>query len=286
MHQYGVRDIERILKLSPEAIRSLVRAGFVSPSRGPKRSLQFSFRDLIVLRAASALRLAKVPARRITRSLRNLHRSLPAEAPLSGLRISAVGDDVVVSEVAGSWQADTGQYLLDFEVKVDAGALRVVEHTAHQRREAPREKAPQQTVVTSTEYFAGGVEAEERGARGEAQLAYERALTLEPGYVDARINLGRLLHETGRHIAAERVYREGLRHAGPNATLFFNLGNLLEDLDRIGPAIEAYQQAVAVDPGLADGHFNLARLFEMTGKPQHAIRHLGEYKRLKAGFRH
>ena len=117
MHQYGVRDIERILKLSPEAIRSLVRAGFVSPSRGPKRSLQFSFRDLIVLRAASALRLANVPARRITRSLRKLHRSLPAEAPLSGLRISAVGDDVVVSEAAGRWHADTGQYLLDFEVQ-------------------------------------------------------------------------------------------------------------------------------------------------------------------------
>ena len=88
------------------------------------------------------------------------------------------------------------------------------------------------------------------------------------------------------YIAAERVYREGLRHAGPNATLFYNLGILLEDLDRIAPAIEAYQHAVAVDPGLADGHYNLARLFEMTGKPQHAIRHLGEYKSLKAGFRH
>src|SRR5687768_15813731 len=125
MHPYGVRDIERILKLSPETIRSLVRAGFVSPARGPKRALQFSFRDLIVLRAASALRLAKVPARRITRSLRKLHRSLPAEAPLSGLRISAVGEDVVVSEGTGRWHADSGQYVLDFEVRLDDGAVHV-----------------------------------------------------------------------------------------------------------------------------------------------------------------
>jgi tetratricopeptide (TPR) repeat protein len=275
MHPYGVRDIERILKLSPEAIRSLVRAGFVSPARGPKRALQFSFRDLIVLRAASALRLANVPPRRITRSLRKLHRSLPAEAPLSGLRISAVGDDVVVSEGAGRWQADSGQYVLDFEVKLDDGAVQVVEHAKRQRPQAVQEH-----VATAAEHFAHGIESEERGARGEAQLAYERALALEPDNVDVCINLGRLLHETGRHLGAERVYREGLRHSGPNATLYFNLGILLEDIGRIEPAIEAYQQAVAVDPTCADGHYNLARLFEMTGKPQHAIRHLGQYRRL------
>jgi tetratricopeptide (TPR) repeat protein len=281
MHQYGVRDIERILKLSPEAIRGLVRAGFVSPSRGPRRSLQFSFRDLIVLRAASALRLAKVPPRRITRSLRKLHRSLPAEAPLSGLRISAIGDDVVVSEAAGCWRADTGQYLLDFEVQVAVqGALRVVERQDARKPAAHSPGRRTATSVTAPEHFAHAAEAEERGARGEAQLAYERALALEPGFVDAAINLGRLLHETGRYVAAERVYREALKASGPHATLFFNLGILLEDVNRIAPAIEAYQSAVATDPDLADGHYNLARLFEMTGKPQHAIRHLGQYRRL------
>jgi tetratricopeptide (TPR) repeat protein len=273
MHQYGVRDLERILKLSPETIRGLVRAGFVSPTRGPRRSLRFSFRDLIVLRAARALSLANVPSRRIARSLRKLHRSLPAEAPLSGLRISAVGDDVVVSEGAGRWRADTGQYLLDLEVQVNRGTLRVVE------REPPARK-PQRKTESFADCFERGLDAEARGARGDAQLAYERALTLEPSCVDAVINLGRLLHETGRYVAAERVYREGLRHCGPDATLFFNLGTLLEDANRIGPAIEAYQHAVATDPQLADGHYNLARLFEMMGKPQHAIRHLGQYRRL------
>jgi tetratricopeptide (TPR) repeat protein len=273
MHHYGVRDIERILKLSPETIRSLVRAGFVDPARGPRRALQFSFRDLIVLRAASALRLAKVPARRITRSLRKLHRSLPAEAPLSGLRISAVGDDVVVSEGTGRWHADSGQYVLDFEVKLDDGTVQVVEHKKERTPAAP-------IAMTAAEHFSHGIEAEERGARGEAQLAYERALALEPGNVDVCINLGRLLHETGRHLGAERVYREGLRHSGPNATLYFNLGILLEDVGRIEPAIEAYQRAVSVDPRLADGHFNLARLFEMKGRQQDAIRHLGQYRRL------
>jgi tetratricopeptide (TPR) repeat protein len=283
MHQYGVRDVERILKLSPETIRSLVRAGFVSPSRGPRRTLQFSFRDLIVLRAARALSLAKVPSRRILRSLRKLHRSLPAEAPLSGLRISAVGDDVVVSEGAGRWRADTGQYLLDLEVQVAAqGALRVVEHAAKSLQVTATSLQREQKAepATAAEYFAQGADAEERGARGEAQLAYERAIALDPSHLEASINLGRLLHETGRYVASERAYREALKACGPNATLFFNLGNLLEDVNRIEPAIEAYQHAVAADPELADGHYNLARLFELTGRPQHAIRHLGQYRRL------
>ena len=36
------------------------------------------------------------------------------------------------------------------------------------------------------------------------------------------------------------------------------------------------------DPDLADCHFNLARLYDSLGKPQHAIRHLGQYRRLMA----
>jgi tetratricopeptide (TPR) repeat protein len=54
----------------------------------------------------------------------------------------------------------------------------------------------------------------------------------------------------------------------------------LEDASRDEEAIEAYQQALAEDPDFADAHFNLARLYEATGKPQHAIRHLGVYRRL------
>ena len=54
----------------------------------------------------------------------------------------------------------------------------------------------------------------------------------------------------------------------------------LEDLGRTGAALEAYQAAIGEDPNLADCHYNLARLYETLGKPQHAIRHLGQYRRL------
>jgi tetratricopeptide (TPR) repeat protein len=60
----------------------------------------------------------------------------------------------------------------------------------------------------------------------------------------------------------------------------FNHGVLLEDLGKTGAALEAYHAAIEEDPDLADCHFNLARLYEAMGKPQHAIRHLGQYRRL------
>ena len=55
---------------------------------------------------------------------------------------------------------------------------------------------------------------------------------------------------------------------------------LLEDLGDAGAALQAYQSALEEDPDLADCHYNLARLYESMGKPQHAIRHLGQYRRL------
>src|SRR5262245_37624479 len=98
MHEYSLRDVEKLVHLPRSAIRSLVEAGFVSPARGPRNRWLFSFQDLIVLRTAQALAAAKIPQRRITRSVKELRRHLPDAMPLSGLSISAAGDGLVVNE--------------------------------------------------------------------------------------------------------------------------------------------------------------------------------------------
>ena len=117
MHEYGVRDVEKLLRLPRSTIRSLVEAGFVSPARGPRNAWLFSFQDLIVLRTARALAAANVPPKRITKSIRELRRHLPESMPLSGLSICAVADRVVVKEGGSRWQAESGQYLLAFETR-------------------------------------------------------------------------------------------------------------------------------------------------------------------------
>lgn len=266
MHHYGVRDVERLLRLSRSTIRALIEAGFVAPARGPRNAWRFSFQDLIVLRTAQALTAAHVPRSRITRSVKALRRHLPETMPLSGLSICAVGGRVVVKEGARRWQVDSGQYLLDFEGDPEAGTLSVIERV----QERPSE-----------DWFDRGCALEGSDA-GAAAAAYEKAIAENPARVDARINFGRLLHEAGRHAEAERAYRSAIAACGPHPVLLYNLGVLLDDLARKPEAMEAYQAALRADPRLADCHYNLALLCGELGKPQEALRHMAQYRKLTA----
>ncbi len=270
MHPYGVRDVEKLLGLPRSAIRALIGAGFVSPARGPRGAWRFSFQDLILLRTAQALAAAKVPQRRITQSLKVLRGQLPDTMPLTGLRIGAVADRVVVRERGGRWQAESGQYLLEFEGDPADGTLSVIERTPRQEPDEPR-SAPQ--------WFARGAALEARDPKG-AQEAYEHALVEDPRFLDAYVNLGRLLHETKHHAKAEGVYREAIRRCGNDAVLLFNLAVLLDDQERLPDAVDAYEAALASDPDLADGHYNLALLYERQAKPRQALRHMARYRTL------
>jgi tetratricopeptide (TPR) repeat protein len=269
MHSYGVRDVEKLLRLPRSTIRTLIAAGFVSPTRGPRNAWRFSFQDLIVLRTAQALADAHVPYRRITRSVKELRRHLPESMPLSGLSIGAVADHVVVREGASRWQAESGQYLLAFEGDPDDGSLSVIE------------RAQPALAPSVEEAFREGVALERKDA-GAAMRSYAEVLAAEPAHLDAAINLGRLLHEAGRRTEAERVYRDAMKAGGKDAVLLYNLGVLLEDMGRKMEAVEAYKTALRGDAGLADCHYNLALLHRELGRPKDAIRHMSQYRRLMA----
>ena len=275
MHPYGVRDVERLLGLTRGTIRSLVDAGFVTPGRGPRNAWRFSFQDLIVLRTAQALVAAKVPARRITKSLRDLRRQLPESMPLSGLSIGAVGDRVVVREGGGRWQAESGQYLLDFTPGTDS-LFRATTPTGPEFSERNKESVP------GVGWFEKGLALEGSDVKGALQ-AYAKAIAADPKHLDAHINLALLLHEAERLAEAERAYRAAIDACGNDALLLFNFAVLLEDMDRVPEAVQAYEAALRADPRLADGHYNLALLYEKLGKPREALRNMSQYRRLTAG---
>jgi tetratricopeptide (TPR) repeat protein len=268
MTSYTVRDVESLLGISRSVIEGLVSAGFVSPTRGKRREYRFSFQDVIILRTAQALSSAKIPARKIVRSLQRLREALPGELPLTGLRIAAVGNEIVVKEGASQWQADSGQLLLDFEVAPAAGSVTFLNRTAAG------------SEASAEHWFAVGC-AEEAKHPAQAEAAYRNAIRVDPGYVDAYVNLGCLLNESGGNEDAVAVYREGLRHAPQAAILQFNLAIALEDLHRVDEALRCYEAALELDQAFADAHYNAARLHQALGHRKEAIRHYSEYRRLQ-----
>jgi tetratricopeptide (TPR) repeat protein len=262
-----------MLRLPRSTIRALIDAGFVAPARGPRNTYLFSFQDLIVLRTAQALAAAKIPAKRINRSLKELRKQLPETMPLSGLSIGAIGESIVVRDGAAQRQVESGQYLLSFEGDPRQGALSVIERKVKSETVA----AP----VDAQEWFERGLALEAQNADA-ALNAYRQAVKVDACRLDARINLGRLLHERGAHADAEKVYRDAIAECGADALLLYNLGVLLEDVRRDAEAIAAYASALRGDPDNADCHYNLALLCERLGKPKEAIRHMSQYRRLTA----
>jgi len=229
--------------------------------------LLFSFRDLIVLRTAQALASANIPPRRITRSLKELRRHLPEAMPLSGLSIEALADRVVVKDGSRRWQADSGQYVLDFEGDPARGSLSVIE------------SGETAAASSAEEWFERGCDLE-RGSVEAAREAYERALRADPAHAGAHVNLGRLLHEAGRLAEGERVYRRAIAVCGEDPLLLYNLGVLLDDMGRKNSAMDAYEKALRADPRLADCHYNLALLCKSLGRPKQALKHMAQYRRL------
>jgi tetratricopeptide (TPR) repeat protein len=207
------------------------------------------------------------------RALRRLVEQLPRGRSLSEVRITAEGDRVVVRDEQSAWQPDSGQLLLDFTVsELASRAGPVARRLARDARRADE-------GLSADRWFALGMDLE-AAAPDDARDAYRRALELDPSHLEARLNLGRLLQESGRVAEAEAHYRAVLATDAAPATASYNLGTALEDLGRTADAITAYRDAIAADAAFADAHFNLARLYERTGRRAAAIRHFRAYRDL------
>jgi tetratricopeptide (TPR) repeat protein len=267
MAEYSLREVVQLAGLSRHIVRRLVQEGVVAPERARNREYRFSFQDLIVLRTARSLYAANIAPRRILRSLRRLRTLLPETVPMCGLRVSALGADVVVHESDRKWEANSGQLLLDFDVRTDTGTPRLIERPSARPSDAET-------------HFETACALEDDDPQ-QACAHYRHAIEADPAHLSAYMNLGCLLHDLKRMDEAERVYEQALARCEDKSVLWFNLGVLREDQGRIAEAVEAYRNALRDDPDFADAHYNVARLYAALGRSQDAVRAFNDYRRLQ-----
>jgi tetratricopeptide (TPR) repeat protein len=266
-----MRELESVLRVSRRVVSSLIAAGFVTPSRGPRNEYRFTFQDVVLLRTALQLRSERIPPRKIILALSRLRKALPEALPLTGIRVSAVGNDIAVKSGPSQWDAITGQLLLDFEVAEIKGDVVFLDA-------APRKE---DTARQAQEWFDLGERLRTVDANG-AEQAYKKAIQLSPTpFYEAYVDLGALLCELEcRCQEALHVFDEGLSHFPTDAVLHFNRAIALEELGRFDDAERSYKRCLELDPTYADAHHNLAILMETRGDRQGLVRHLNAYRRL------
>ena len=263
MQEYSQADLRRLFGLPATLIRSLGQAGYVTRSASEGKT-EYSFQDLLILRMAGALKAAKISSPKILAALAKIRAVLPPGQMLTTMALAASGKDIAVRNGASEWVAASGQYALPLVASVKAGQV----------TRLPTPVAGSKTHLAQNHYTRG--HSLEETDVVAARTAYLDALNTQEDHLEARINLGRLLHLDGQLKEAEKVYRQAKTSS---ALLSFNLAILLEDLDREEEAIAVYRDALAQDPLMHDAHFNLSRLHENANQPRDALRHLLAYRR-------
>jgi tetratricopeptide (TPR) repeat protein len=134
---------------------------------------------------------------------------------------------------------------------------------------------------------------------GQAQRALgelERALELNPHYVEALIHRGLVLNELGRTDEAEEAFNRAAENidgpmAGLPAPVAAQLANRHADLAEIyagagaiGRAIEQYERALELGPEFHDLRYRMARLLIEAGRALEAREALEEVLRARPSF--
>jgi tetratricopeptide (TPR) repeat protein len=259
--RFSRREFQRILDVTEKQLSYWEKLKLVAPrKKGADKT--YDFRDLITLRTAKQLIENGVSAQRLQRSIVALQKQLAeVKSPLTELRIRSNGRDVIVERAGMHLEPISGQIMLNFETRELNEKVRVM---------------PQRTA---NEWVALGVEREliesEAGLRAAIE-AYESALNLDPGHVDALNNLGMLSYEQGNLEDAAELFQSAVKLHPRHMLSHFNLGSVLEE----SGDLENVRMAVRLDGEHADAHYNLAFVCDRLGAFAEARRHWRRYVEL------
>lgn len=263
-NRFSPDEVQRIVGLTGKQLDYWERLRLVSP-RQEKGVRSYDFRDLISLRTIKQLAENGVPANRLQRALAALREKLSyIQAPLAELRILSDGKDLIVERNGTRLEPLSGQFVLNFETRELDEKVQVIGG-----------RTADDWLATALEYEAGG------NQKAEAIEAYERALLVDPQKVDALINCGTLLYESGNLQKAEQYFRRSLAIHEKNPQAHFNLGSVLEELGKLEESRQHLRRAVYLNPDYSDAHYNLAFVCEKLSGFAEAREHWQAYIRLE-----
>ncbi len=259
---FTMSEVAKLLGLSTGRLRSLDKAGIVTPTGRRRGHRAYTFQDIIALRAARDLLAKKVRLRDVARAIDSIRKALPkVTRPLAELSIVSDGQRVVLRSATGSYEPVSGQLLLDLEVRsLRDDVVRVLRPTAGRARA----KTAYDLYVRASQFD------EDPGTLDEAERLYRRAIELDPWLAIAYTNLGNICFRRGDEPQAEKLYKKALLIDTTQPEAQYNLGYVMLERGQAAEAIDFFRGAIKSDPRFADAYFNLAMAYEQTGNVEEA----------------
>lgn len=185
--------------------------------------------------------------------------------------------------VAGENSGKEAAELLRFDFKTvplkNAGATTMPAHSH------AIDHATEKSKAEASELLKRGAALEAAGKLAESIAVHEQSLVLNPGLVQAHINLISLYGRTRQPEKAKQHVRAALAINPDLPDIHFNHGVLLVGLDQSRAAAEAFQQCIRLNPHYAEAHHNYAAMIERDGKLDEAAEHYRKAIENKLGYR-
>ena len=112
------------------------------------------------------------------------------------------------------------------------------------------------------------------------ESACRQAIAQDPCHVESFARLTTLLCRQGRHDEALELIDQAVGWCGDIAALYHFAGCVLESAGRLPQAIASFEQALDLNPALAESHYRLGALCERLGEPRASAAHFRVYRRL------
>ena len=100
----------------------------------------------------------------------------------------------------------------------------------------------------------------------DAIIAFEKALSIKPDYVDAYYNLGKTFQEQNKIDAAIEVYKTTLSLDPNYLKAYSMMGNALENKGDLNQALTVYKKALSLDPNNSNTYSNMGNALQAQGK--------------------
>ncbi len=157
----------------------------------------------------------------------------------------------------------------------------------YQKRELDKAEYLLKQVVAETDRFADvfdmlGVISHSKGDFTQAEHYFEKAVSLNPNYTEAQLNLMVTYNDLGKYDSARQIYTQ-IRHRGAGglakgdpfakgkiANMHAEISQAYQDAGMVPEAVQELERAVALCPTFADLRTKLAVLYRDTNQPERA----------------